>query len=36
MGCGTGCLSGVLADHVTPSGSVIGIDPDLERITLAK
>ena len=36
MGCGTGCLSSVLADHVGPSGSVLAVDPDLERLKVAK
>ena len=36
MGCGTGYLSSVLADHVGPSGSVLAVDPDLERLMLAK
>ena len=36
MGCGTGYLSSVLADHVGPSGSVLAVDPDLERLNVAK
>ncbi len=36
MGCGTGYLSSVLADHVGPNGSVLAVDPDNERIRVAK
>ena len=36
MGCGTGYLTSVLADHVGPSGSVLAVDPDLERLKVAK
>ena len=36
MGCGTEYLSSVLADHVGPSGSVLAVDPDLERLKVAK
>ena len=36
MGCGTGYLSSVLAEHVGPSGSVLAVDPDLERLKVAK
>ena len=36
MGCGTGRLSKHMADFVGPDGLVIGIDPDAERIKIAK
>ena len=36
MGCGTGYLSSVLADHVGPNGSVLAVDPDNDRIRVAK
>ncbi len=35
MGCGTGYLSSILADHVGPNGSVLAVDPDNERIRVA-
>ena len=36
LGCGTGELSAKLAELVGPEGMVIGVDPDKERIQLAK
>ena len=36
LGCGTGYLSSVLAERVGPSGHVIAVDPDRERIRVAK
>ena len=36
LGCGTGELSAYLAELVGPEGKVIGVDPDKERIQLAK
>ena len=36
VGCGTGELSALLADKVAPHGRVLGIDPNEDRITLAK
>ena len=36
LGCGTGELSSYLAELVGPGGKVIGVDPDNERIQLAK
>ena len=36
LGCGTGYLSNILADRVGPGGSVIGVDPDKERIRVAQ
>ena len=36
LGCGTGYLSKVLADLVGPEGQVIAIDPDTERLKVAK
>ena len=36
LGCGTGELSAYLAGLVGPEGKVIGIDPDKERIQLAR
>ena len=36
LGCGTGELSSYLAELVGPGGKVIGVDPDKERIQLAK
>ena len=36
LGCGTGELSAYLAELVGPDGKVIGVDPDKERIQLAK
>ena len=36
LGCGTGYLSKVLADLVGPEGQVVAIDPDTERLKVAK
>ena len=36
LGCGTGELSAYLAELVGPDGKVIGVDPDKERIQLAR
>ena len=36
LGCGTGELSAYLAELVGPRGKVIGVDPDKERIRVAK
>jgi len=36
LGCGTGELSAYLAEQVGPAGKVIGVDPDKERIQLAR
>ena len=36
LGCGTGNLTAVLAEKVGPTGRVLGIDPDRERISVAK
>ena len=36
MGCGTGHLTKYIADIVGPDGLAVGIDPDAERIKIAK
>lgn len=36
LGCGTGYFSKVLADVVGPTGKVVAIDPDSERLNLAR
>ena len=36
MGCGTGKLSKVFADLVGPEGQVVAIDPDTERLKIAR
>ena len=36
LGCGTGELSAYLAELVGPEGQVIGVDPDKQRIELAR
>jgi len=36
LGCGTGNLTAVLADRVGSNGQVIGVDPDTERIKVAR
>ena len=36
LGCGTGYLSNVLAERVGQTGKVVGIDPDNERIAIAR
>ena len=32
MGCGSGYLASVLAEHVGPAGRVIAVDPDAGRV----
>ncbi|XP_020603887.1 uncharacterized protein LOC110042849 [Orbicella faveolata] len=36
LGCGTGGLSAYLAELVGPKGKVVGVDPDKERLQLAR
>ena len=36
LGCGTGNLTAVLAEKVGPTGHVLGVDPDRQRIELAR
>lgn len=36
LGCGTGYLASVLAERVGSTGTVTGVDPDTERIRLAR
>ncbi len=36
LGCGTGHLATVLSDLVGPEGQVVAVDPDAERIKIAK
>lgn len=36
LGCGTGYLASVLAERVGPGGRVVAVDPDGERIKVAK
>ena len=36
LGCGTGGLTSILAQRVGPRGTVIGIDPDGARLTIAR
>lgn len=36
FGCGTGNLTKILADLVGPEGQVVGVDPDGERLKLAR
>jgi arsenite methyltransferase len=36
VGCGTGRLARWIAERVAPGGSVVGIDPLVDRITLAR
>ena len=36
LGCGTGDLSKVLAEHVRLGGKVVAVDPDKERLRIAK
>ena len=36
LGCGTGYFSKVLAEMVGPEGKVVAIDPDVERLKLAR
>ena len=36
LGCGTGLLTSLLAERVGPNGRVVGVDPDKERIKIAR
>lgn len=36
FGCGTGYLTAILSELVGPEGKVVGVDPDSERIKMAK
>lgn len=36
LGCGTGYLTKVLSEQVGPEGKVVAVDPDEERISIAK
>ena len=36
LGCGTGYFSKILSDLVGPEGTVVGIDPDEERLKVAR
>ena len=36
LGCGTGYLTKVLADKVGPEGKVVAVDPDRERLKIAR
>ncbi len=36
VGCGTGYLTKILADLVGPEGKVVGVDPDVERLKIAR
>lgn len=36
LGCATGYLTKVMADMVGPEGKVVGLDPDLERLKVAR
>ena len=36
IGCGTGFLTNVLAERVGPRGMVVGVDPDGERLEVAR
>ncbi len=36
VGCGTGYLTKILADLVGPEGKVFGVDPDVERLKIAR
>ena len=36
LGCGTGYLTNMIAELVGPDGKVIGLDPDVERIRVAR
>ena len=36
LGCGTGYLTKVLLDKVGPEGKVVAVDPDGERLKIAR
>ena len=36
LGCGTGYLTKLLSDHVGPDGRVVAVDPDKERLKIAR
>ena len=36
LGCGTGGLSAYLAELVGPEGKVVGVDPDKDRLQVAR
>ena len=36
LGCGTGYLTKLLAERVGPQGKVLAVDPDGERLKIAK
>ena len=36
LGCGTGCLTNVLSERVGPEGKVVAVDPDGERLKVAR
>lgn len=36
LGCGTGYLTKVLSDRVGAEGKVVAVDPDIERLSIAK
>ena len=36
LGCGTGYLAYKLAECIGPGGKVVGVDPDIERLKVAK
>ena len=36
LGCGTGCLTKVLSERVGPEGKVVAVDPDGERLKIAR
>ncbi len=36
LGCGPGTLTELIARRVGPEGSVVGVDPDVERVKLAR
>ena len=36
LGCGTGNLTAMLVDKVGPEGRVVGVDPDAERVSIAR
>ena len=36
LGCGTGYLTKVLSEQVRPEGKVVAVDPDGERLKIAR